>query len=130
MYGVFFCYNGNMKKDHITEYSQIIGRTVTCVIDRPLGSRHPDHPDLIYPVNYGYVEGVRGGDGEWQDVYILGTDQPLTACTGIVIAIVHRLNDCEDKWIVSLDEKMPDREEILQAVKFQEQYFETELYLK
>ncbi|MCR4952317.1 MAG: inorganic pyrophosphatase [Solobacterium sp.] len=118
-----------MKTEHITEYSQIIGQTVTCVIDRPAGSRHPNHPDLIYPINYGYVEGVRGGDGEWQDVYILGTDQPLTACTGSVIAVVHRLNDCEDKWIVSLDSKKPDREEILQAVMFQEQYFESELYL-
>ncbi|MBQ9299025.1 MAG: hypothetical protein IJ214_00790 [Clostridia bacterium] len=38
--------------------------TVHVVIDRPLGSRHPEHPDLVYPVNYGYIPGLPAGDGE------------------------------------------------------------------
>ena len=40
------------------------GGTVTVVVDRPLGSAHPVYPELIYPVNYGYVPGVPAGDGE------------------------------------------------------------------
>ncbi len=51
----------------------VIGTRVRGIDDRPVGSRHPKHADLIYPINYRYVEGVLGGDGEEQDVYLLGT---------------------------------------------------------
>ena len=49
-----------------------IGDTITVTIDRPIGSRHPKHKEIIYPINYGYIEGVIAPDGEEQDVYILG----------------------------------------------------------
>lgn len=96
-------------------------------MDRPLGSRHPDFPDTVYPVNYGYVEGVFAGDGEEQDVYILGTDKPLQRFEGTVIAVWRRLDDCEDKWVVSLDGRRYSDDEILQAIRFTEQYFRGEL---
>ena len=105
----------------------IIGKTVSGIIDRPLGSHHPDYPDLIYPINYGYVEGVIAADGEFQDVYVLGADKPLKTFEGKVIAVYHRFNDVEDKWIVSLDGLDYSDEEILKAISFQEQYFEGEL---
>ncbi len=70
----------------------------TARIDRPLGTRHPKHPDIVYPVNYGYIPGIIGGDGEEQDVYILGVAEPLDTFTGELIAIIHRRNDAEDKW--------------------------------
>lgn len=105
----------------------IIGKTVKGIIDRPLGSRHPRYPDLIYPVNYGYVEGIFAPDGEEQDVYVLGSDRPLETFEGKVIAVYHRFNDVEDKWIVSLDGRDYTDEEILSAISFQERYFEGEL---
>lgn len=37
-----------------------------------MGSFHPRHKDLHYPVNYGYVSGLLGGDGAEQDIYLLG----------------------------------------------------------
>lgn len=40
------------------EMNSVIGRTVTVTVDRPLGSFHPEHKDMYYPINYGYVEGV------------------------------------------------------------------------
>ncbi|MYA76154.1 MAG: inorganic pyrophosphatase, partial [Gemmatimonadetes bacterium] len=43
-----------------------IGKIVDIEIDRPMGSRHPEH-DLIYPVNFGLVPGVLGLDGEELD---------------------------------------------------------------
>ena len=106
---------------------KIIGTIVSGVVDRPLGSHHPKHTHIIYPINYGYVEGVLGGDGEEQDAYILGTDKPIDRFIGKVIAIYHRLNDNEDKWIVALDDKKYTDEEILAAINFQEQYFKGEL---
>ena len=105
----------------------IIGETVSGIIDRPIGSHHPDYPDLIYPINYGYVEGVIAGDGDYQDAYVLGTDKPLQSFEGKVIAVYHRINDVEDKWIVSLDGCDYSDEEILQAIHFQEKYFEGKL---
>ncbi len=105
----------------------MIGAAVTVLVDRPLGSAHPAYPDLIYPVNYGYIPGIMAPDGEDQDAYILGVDRPLKRFSGRVIAVIHRLDDVEDKWVVSLDgSDLPD-EEILRAIRFQEQYFEGEL---
>ncbi len=105
----------------------MIGKTVRGIIDRPLGSCHPRYSEMVYPVNYGYVSGVIGGDGEEQDVYVLGADKPLTHFEGSVIAVYHRLNDNEDKWIVSLDGSNWSDEAILKAIRFQEQYFEGKL---
>lgn len=53
----------------------MLGKIVKVTVDRLLGSchpKHPKHPDICYPVNYGYVKGVMAADGEEQDVYILG----------------------------------------------------------
>ena len=110
------------------DYSGILGRQVTGTVDRPLGSAHPRHPDMIYPINYGYVDGVFAGDGAEQDVYVFGVSEPIRTFTGTVTAVLHRLNDCEDKWIVSADGSRPNRDEIMQATAFQEQYFMVELY--
>ena len=50
----------------------VIGDIVKITVDRPLGSRHPKHKNIIYPINYGYIEGIIAPDGEEQDAYILG----------------------------------------------------------
>ena len=118
------------KTDIVTvDYSDVLGTVVSGMIDRPLGSAHPKHPEMIYPINYGYVDGVFAGDGAEQDVYVFGTDQPIETFTGRVVAVYHRLNDCEDKWIVSLSGEVIQREDILEAIAFQEQYFMGELYM-
>lgn len=106
----------------------MLGKTVKVTIDRPLGSKHPKH-DIIYPVNYGYVDGVIGGDGEEQDVYILGIDEPITEFEGRLVAIVHRLNDNEDKWVVAPDGLSFSKEEIEKLLLFQEKYFESEIIM-
>lgn len=105
----------------------VIGQTVRGTIDRPVGSRHPRYPDTIYPINYGFVDGVFAPDGAEQDVYVLGTDKPLGEFEGKVIAVYHRFGDVEDKWIVSLDGTDYPDAEILQAIRFQERFFDGEL---
>ena len=109
------------------KYPGVIGSFVKGIVDRPLGTTHPNHPDMIYPINYGFIEGVIAGDGQEQDVYILGTDKPIEKFEGKVIAVYHRFNDVEDKWIVSLDGSDYTDSMILQAIHFQEQYYEGEL---
>lgn len=97
---------------------------ITAYMDRPLGSRHPRHPDMLYTVNYGYVPGVMAGDGAWQDVYVLGVDRPLEVFTGQRIAVIHRRDDVEDKWVLAPEGMTFTAEEIMAAVRFQEQYFD------
>ena len=115
----FFCAVGAVTPD----YSDIIGKEVSGIIDRPLGSAHPRHSDMIYPINYGYVDGVFAGDGSEQDVYVFGTDQPLQTYTGKVVAVYHRFDDVEDKWIVSLNGEDISDDKILGEISFQEQFF-------
>lgn len=96
-----------------------IGEIVSGKIDRPIGYSHPEYPEMIYPVNYGYVEGVFAEDGKEQDVYVLGSEKSLESFIGKVIAIYKRYDDIEDKWIVSVDDTCYSDEEILQAIHFQ-----------
>ena len=105
----------------------MIGNVVKVVVDRPLGSFHPKHKDIIYPVNYGYVPGCMAPDGEEQDAYILGVNEPVAEFVGRVIAIIHRLDDVEDKWVVAPENVSFTKEEIMAQVAFQEQFFKTEI---
>ena len=84
---------------------------------------------MIYPVNYGYVPGVMAGDNAEQDVYILGPTEPLKTFDGVVIAVVHRFNDVEDKWVAAEKTGVYTAEEILKILDFQEKYYESELFL-
>ena len=104
----------------------VLGNTVTVIVDRPLGTAHPRHPDILYPVNYGYVPGILAPDGEEQDAYILGVDRPVVSFSGRVIAIIHRWDDVEDKWVVAPEGLRFTKAEIESAVSFQEQYFRFE----
>ena len=100
----------------------LLEMTVHVVIDRPIGYLHGD---ILYPVNYGYIPGMEGGDGEEQDAYILGIDTPLTEFDGMVIGVVMRKNDCEDKLVVAPKGMELHQGQIAEAVRFQEQYFDT-----
>ena len=105
----------------------MIGDTVKVIVDRPLGSYHPKHKDIYYPINYGYIEGIIAPDGEEQDAYILGVNEPVKEFVGKIIAIIHRKDDIEEKWIVAPEGITFTKEEKMQQVHFQEQYFKSEV---
>lgn len=107
----------------------MIGKIVTVTIDRPIGSYHPVHKNLYYPINYGYVKGIIARDGEEQDAYVIGVDVPVKKYTGKVVAIIHRNNDVEDKWVVCPVGMDFTQEEIEEQVKFQEQFFDSIIIL-
>lgn len=104
-----------------------LGKTIEIKIDRPIGSAHPKHLDLVYPINYGYIPGVLGGDGEELDVYLLGVSKPIKEYKARVIGIVHRHNDVEDKLVAAPEGTIFTQTEIAEAVHFQEQYYESEI---
>jgi len=101
-----------------------LGKHVRVEIDRPIGYvHHKEKYDLVYPINYGYIPGVIGGDDEELDVYVLGLDQPVDVCEGRIVGIVHRENDVEDKLILSADDRSYSAKQMQEAVHFQEQYY-------
>lgn len=104
--------------------------TVKVIVDRPLGSRHPEYGDIVYTVNYGYVEGIIAPDGEEQDAYILGVNEPVKTFFGKVIAVIHRNDDVEEKWVVAPEGINFSKEEIERAVHFQEKYFDHVVIVK
>lgn len=100
----------------------LLGKTVHVEVDRPMGYAHGD---IVYPVNYGFIPGVIAGDGEEQDAYILGVDEPLSSFNGTVIGAIRRKNDCEDKLVVAPAGMEFHQGQIAQATHFQEQYFDS-----
>ena len=105
-----------------------LGKTITIKIDRPIGYIHKkENYSLTYPINYGYIPGVLGGDGEELDVYLLGVDVPVSDYTGKIIGIVYRKNDVEDKLIMAPEGVVFTQNEIEEQIYFQEQYYETEI---
>ena len=107
----------------------MIGSIVTVTVDRPLGSRHPQYSDTVYPINYGFIKDVIAKDGEEMDAYILGVDTPVSRFTGKVIAIIHRFNDVEDKLVVAPIDMVFNKEQVIEATAFQEQYFDVDIQL-
>ena len=104
-------------------HKEYLGKELNIVIDRELGSKHPEY-GFIYPVNYGYVPGTISGDGEELDCYLLGVFEPVKTFKGKCIAIVHRLNDDDDKLIVVPENKEYSDDAINALIEFQERYFE------
>ena len=107
--------------------NNMLGKKVKVIIDRPFGSFHPNHKDIFYTLNYGYIKDTLALDNEEIDAYVLGVNEPIKEFIGIVIAIIHRLNDVEDKLIVAKENTYFSKEEIKQLVNFQEQYFDIEI---
>ena len=101
-------------------------KTLEVKIDRPFGSKHPKH-GFIYPVNYGYVPNTISGDGEELDCYVLGVFEPLETFRGKCIAIIHRLDDNDDKLIIVPENKSFSNQEIRALTEFQERFFKSEI---
>jgi len=107
-------------------FEKYLGEVVEVVVDRPLGSKHPKF-EMTYPINYGYVPGTIAPDGEEIDAYILGVDEPLEKFQGRVVAIIHRLNDNDDKLVVVSDGQEFSNEQIKELTNFQERFFKSEI---
>ena len=107
---------------------EYLGKKVKVVMDRPLGSKHPDH-GFVYPINYGYIPNTVSGDGEEIDVYIIGEFEPLESYEGYVIAIINRKNDNEDKLVVCKDFNRYNKDQVMALTEFQERFFESEIII-
>ena len=110
----------------IQEY---LGKTVAVTIDRPIGFHHVTKGvHLDYTVNYGFLPGVIGGDGEEQDVYVLGVAEPLEVFTGRIVAVVRRRDDNEDKFVAAPEGLVFTAKQIEKEIHFVEKYFDSSIF--
>ena len=97
-------------------------------IDRPIGYTHyKENYSLTYPINYGYIPDVIGGDGEELDVYLIGVNEPVTEYECQIIAVAHRNDDIEDKLVGAPIGMRFSEKQIKDVISFQEQYYDTEI---
>jgi|SRR3990172_4396302 len=108
---------------------EYIGQIFTVIIDRPMGSSHPEY-GFKYPVNYGYVPGVMGKDNEELDAYVLGIFAPVDTFKGRCIAIIHRLDDNDDKLVLVPEGKDYTIDQIAALTEFQERFFAIQIHTK
>jgi inorganic pyrophosphatase len=69
-------------------------------LDRPRFSRHPEYTDIVYPIDYGYVNGTTGLDGQELDIFV-GTAP--TGLVGACFSTDRRKGDQELKLIYDCD---------------------------
>ncbi|MGS0973079.1 MAG: GrpB family protein [Candidatus Izemoplasmataceae bacterium] len=111
------------------QVSHFLGKEVTITIDRPIGTAHPKHPEIIYPINYGFIANEIAPDDEELDVYLLDVTYPVNTYTGRIIAIVHRENDIEDKLVMASSNESYTVKDIKNAIYFQEQFYNSSIEL-
>lgn len=73
------------------------------IVDRPKGSAHPHYPSLVYPLDYGFLEGTRSADGEGIDVWIGSLDG--RAVTGILCTVNLGKRESEIKILLGCTEE-------------------------
>jgi inorganic pyrophosphatase len=79
-------------------YLESLVSSHAAVLDRPAGTAHPRYPDLIYPYDYGYLQGTTGGDGQGIDVWAGSGDR--CEITGVVCTVDVLKHDAEIKILL------------------------------
>ena len=72
------------------------------VIDRPRGSAHPRYPDVIYPLDYGYLDGTTTVDEGGIDIWV--GSAPEKQVTALVCTVDLVKQDAEIKLLIGCTE--------------------------
>ena len=95
-----------------TAFWQFLGSLVrnhSVIVDRPRGSPHPRYKDVIYPLDYGYLENTTASDGSGIDVWIgslntMGSKAGSKTLTGILCTFDTLKRDAEIKLLIGCNE--------------------------
>ncbi|TSC62685.1 MAG: inorganic pyrophosphatase [Parcubacteria group bacterium Athens0416_74] len=112
-----------MESESLKLARTFLGKKVQLEFDQPVGSSYAPHKIDSYPINYGYVPGVPAPDGDYLDAYLLNVSEPLEKAEGVCIAIIHRLEDDDDKLVVTPKGEQLSDEEIYEQTSFQEHLY-------
>lgn len=110
----------------LEQYFTVLNKKISIEIDRPVGTVHPKRENIYYPINYGFVPGLMGGDNEEQDVYVIDSKLAKLKTEVKIIGILMRIDDVESKWIgIENDNRSYSKIDIESIIRFQEQYYKT-----
>jgi inorganic pyrophosphatase len=90
-------------KETFWTYLDALLESAELVLDRPKGSSHPRYPAQVYPLDYGYLQGTSGGDGQELDVW-RGT-RAEAKLEAIVCTVDLLKRDVEVKLLVGCTER-------------------------
>jgi inorganic pyrophosphatase len=66
-------------------------------LDRPRGAPHPVYPEIVYPIDYGYVNATAANDGQEIDLFV-GTGS--AGLVGGIVTTDYRKGDREIKLLL------------------------------
>ncbi|MDR1907871.1 MAG: inorganic diphosphatase [Holosporales bacterium] len=95
--------NKNAKHDEFFQSLELLIKENGITIDRPIGFAHPRFPDLIYPINYGFINGTKSQDGEGIDVF--QGDDERAGVVGTICTIDRMKRDSEVKILYNCTEE-------------------------
>lgn len=110
---------------NITNANDFLDKDVKVIIDRQLGSRHHKYVNHVYMLNYGYIPNTLSPDGAELDAFLVGVYEPVETYEGHVIAVIHRINDDDDKLVVAPKGVNYSDDAIKALTEFQERFFES-----
>ncbi|MDP9842341.1 hypothetical protein [Streptosporangium lutulentum] len=86
------------------EQADLLVSTAEIVVDRPAGSAHPKVGSFVYPLDYGFLRGTQGGDGEGIDVWIGSAAAPAVTAVACTVDLVKRNSEVKFLWRCSPEE--------------------------
>jgi len=75
------------------------------IMDRPKGSSHPRYPEVVYPLDYGYLENTTASDGGGIDVWLGSLELTNKTLTGILCTFDTLKRDAEIKLLIGCSEE-------------------------
>jgi len=72
-------------------------------LDRPKGSHHPRYPQVVYPLDYGFLENTSSPDGAGMDIWLGGSVS--RQLTGIIITVDLIKQDSEIKLLLGCSDE-------------------------
>ncbi len=84
-----------MQNSEFWEYLERLAADSPLVIDRPKGSAHPRYPDMIYPLDYGYLDDTTSVDGGGLDAWRGSLPEPQVV--GVLLTVDLYKKDAEFK---------------------------------
>jgi inorganic pyrophosphatase len=93
-----------MDSDFWQTMSRLVA-TSPIVLDRPKGSPHPRYPEVIYPLDYGYLPGTTSTDRQGIDVWLGSLANKVKSLTGILCTFDTLKHDLEVKLLIGCTEQ-------------------------
>lgn len=85
------------------QFLETLVNSCELIIDRPKNTSHPRYPDLIYPLDYGYLHGTRAMDGDGIDVW--RGSSPNGELVGLAVSVDLEKKDVEIKLLLGCNQE-------------------------